>query len=146
MGIRKLLREAEAGDVSALYQLGDAYRYGVHGVCKDAQKAFYYHSKAAALGYIESSYALALDSLYYGHFCPWPPEEGARVLKEVAEKSLNPDPWYWYARICYEGIGMPRHLPLAKEWLLRCIDYMGGRDPAAEELLQEVEAELAGEG
>lgn len=145
IGMQKLLRAAEAGDVDALYRLGDAYRYGVCGVRQDAQKAFLYHSKAAALGYIESAYALALDSLFYGHFCPWPQEEGARVLKAVAEKSLNPDPWYWYARICFEGIGMPRNLYSAKEWLQRCIDYMGGRDSDAEELLQEVEAELAAE-
>lgn len=143
--MQKLLRAAESGDVGALYRLGDAYRYGVLGVCRDAQKAFFYHSKAAALGYIESSYALALDCLFYGHFCPWRPEEGARVLRDVAEKSLNPDHWYWFARICYEGRGMSRNLPLAKEWLLRCIACCKSRDVAAEELLQEVESQLAGE-
>ena len=135
-------RAAALDDARSCYYLGEAYRYGVKGMRVNREKAFFYHAKAAELGELESAYALALDSLYHGAFCPWPQEEGARVLREVAEKSLNGDPLFWYAVICYEGRGMPRNPELAREWLLRCLE-MSPDYTEAQELLQEVETEMA---
>ncbi len=136
------IRAAERDDALSCYLLGEAYRYGIKGVRVNKEKAFFYHAKAARLGYLESAYALAMDSLYYGSFCPWPQDEGARVLREVAGQSLNSTPLFWYAVICYEGRGMPRNLERSREWLLRCLEMSPGFTDA-QELLQEVEQELA---
>lgn len=133
-------KAAALHDAAACYYLGEIYRYGLSGMKKNSERAFYYHNKAYELGNMESAYALALDSLYYGSFCPWPAQEGARVLREVAEQSLNSDPLFWYAVICLEGRGMPRNPELAREWLQRCLSMSPTYDDARS-LLTEIEAE-----
>lgn len=134
-------KAAELHDAAACYYLGEIYRYGLCGMKKNSERAFYYHNKAYELGNMESAYALALDSLYYGSFCSWSAQDGARVLREVAEQSLNSDPLFRYAVICLEGRGMPRHPELAREWLQRCLS-MSPTYEDARRLLTEIEAEF----
>lgn len=65
LALQRVLKQAECGNVSALYFIGTAYLFGTNGMHADLQKAVYALREAANAGSMEASYYIA-ECLAFG--------------------------------------------------------------------------------
>eukprot|EP00900_Chrysochromulina_parva_P002109 jgi/Chrpa1/1189/Chrysochromulina_OHIO_Genome00005548-RA len=82
--VAKTLREAEAGDGRAMYNLGAWYKYGTKGLAKDEAKAFEWYEKSHEAGHASGTGSLGMCYLD-GVGVPKCLVRGAMLMGQAAE-------------------------------------------------------------
>jgi len=83
--VAEMLREAEAGDGRAMYDLGVSYEYGEMGLVKDLAKAFEWYKKSHEAG--DASGTGSLGNCYlHGHGVPMCLVRASTLMGRAAER------------------------------------------------------------
>lgn len=117
--IKELLPLAEAGDVKAMYLLGNIYYAGL-GFPSDAAKAREFYQQAARKGHIASITNLGM-MLRDGVGGPKSTVEAIRFLK-TSSNAGDPVAMGGLAEIYLYGLGTSKDEPQAVEWLTKAAD------------------------
>ena len=83
--VAEMLREAEAGDGAAMYNLGLWYEYGEMGLAKDDAKAFEWYEKSHEAGYASGTVGLG-NCYLLGYGVPKCPVRGAMLMGDTAAR------------------------------------------------------------
>ena len=113
--VAEMLREAEAGDGRAMYDLGVSYEYGEMGLVKDLAKAFEWYKKSHEAG--DASGTCCLGRCYLvGDGVPKCPMRGAMLIGDAAGRGSK-YACYALGRAYAEGIwGFPKDETMARRY------------------------------
>jgi len=131
---------AERGDAKAQISLGDAYRFGKHGVAKSATEAVKWYRKAADQNSVAAEFTLATLYVTGDDGLARDPAEAAKWYRKAAEQG-NRTAQRELAFVYQVGEGVPHDLAEAAKWYRKAAEQ---GDIEAEESLGE--AYLKGEG
>lgn len=82
--MEELLKQAEAGNLDAMYQLGRAYQFATYDENPNYEAAFEWYFKAAQKKHLEAMISLG-DALTVGRGCKRDPDTGAMWYQEAYE-------------------------------------------------------------
>jgi len=113
---------AEHGDAKSQTSLGDAYRFGKHGVAKSAAEAAKWYRKAAEQNYVAAELDLASVYVTGGDGLSHDSAEAAKWYRKAAEQG-NRTAQRELAFVYRVGEGVPRDLAEAAKWNRKAAEH-----------------------
>lgn len=132
IGTQRLIKRAEAGDVTAMTKVATLYQATDDGLAQDFKKAFYWAEKAAKKGNVEGM--SLLGALYSRGDGVKQDHEKAFHWSLKAAQGGDVDSMYFIGLNYYDGQGVERNLTKAVQWLVKAMDH--GNNEAKEKLVE----------